>query len=140
MNRFRKFLSAALCGVFMMTVSSCSEEKLSDTEVIDNFVAYTKKGTCNVFVDEENNNALTVQKIVSDAGADNQVVVMGYNEDASTAFREALLDEFFDNKDNRLMAALINKNMPLRITYSGKVVSFSTDFSPEDLDSYRSRK
>lgn len=140
MNRFRKFLSVALCGMFMTAVSSCSEEKLSDTEVIDNFVTYANKGTCNVFVDEENGNTLTIQKIVSAAGADNQVIVMGYSDDASDAFRGALLEEFFGNKDNRLMAALINKNMPLRIVYSGKVVSFTANFSPEDLDSQRRRK
>lgn len=137
---FRKLLIAALGGIFLASVSSCSKEKLSDNEVIANFIEYANKEDFRAFVDEDNDNALTILKEAGTTAADNQVVVMGYNSDASDAFQEALLEEFFDNKDNRLMDALINKNMTLRVVFSGKVVSSTTEFSPEQLESYRRRK
>lgn len=144
--RIRRFLLPAVAmflGLITSSgLSSCTSENLSDSEVIQRFVEYAEKEGRDkgISVMGDSDDSLTLAKITNSAKVDNQIVVLGYNESAMETFRKALLEEFFDSKDNSLMTALINKEKSLEIILSGKVLSVSVVFTPDELAEYKRYK
>lgn len=132
-----------LVGIVLFAgVISCSDKEMSDDEVIDNFIEYVdREGKANeIYILDGETDALTIGKHTNSASVENQIVVMAYNESAGHHFRDALLNEFFSDRDNRLLAALINKRLSLTIVVGGKELTYTEVFTPDNLADYKRSK